>query len=68
MLPDRTGRHAEAAITVEPGFDGEGLVAEITSLIVEQARSCHFSEVRVLDQSSTTDIRIAPAMRYAANG
>jgi hypothetical protein len=68
IVPDRTGRRAEAAITTEQGFEDQAIVRAVTSHVIEEARRCQFSDLRVLEQSSTTHIRVSPAVRHAANG
>jgi hypothetical protein len=51
IVPDRTARRAEAAITVENGFEERGFERELTSLILEQARRYHLSNVLVHEQT-----------------
>jgi hypothetical protein len=52
IVPDRTARRAEAAITVERGFEDRGLERDLTTFIIEQARRYHLSNVLVHEQSS----------------
>jgi hypothetical protein len=70
IVPDRTARRAEAAITVEDGFHERGIERELTARIIDEARRYHLSNVRVQDQSSSRHYRI-PVLQlhsYAANG
>jgi hypothetical protein len=68
IVPDRTARRAEAAITIEQGFDDRNFGRMLTERIIAEARRCHLSRLRVLEQSSTTNIQIAETQAYAANG
>jgi hypothetical protein len=70
IVPDRTARRAEAAITIENGFDERGFERELTARIIEEARRYHLNDVRVQEPSSSRRYKI-PAMElhsYAANG
>jgi len=69
IVPDRTARRADAAITIEDGFNDRGLDREITARIVDEARRHHINDVRVQEQSTTRRYRI-PAMELHsyANG
>lgn len=70
IVPDRTARRAEAAITVEDGFDERGLERELTAKIVEEARRYHINDVRVHEQENIRSYRI-PVLQlhsYAASG
>jgi hypothetical protein len=58
IVPDRTARRAEAAITVESGFQQRGFERELTVRIVDEARRHHLNEVRVQEQSSSCIYRI----------
>ena len=51
IVPDRTARRAEAAITVEHGFEDRGFERELTEFIIEQARKYHLNDVFVHEQS-----------------
>ncbi len=58
IVPDRTARRAEAAITIEDGFYDRGFERELTAKILDEARRCHISDVRVhelLDQPQLQD-------------
>ena len=68
IVPDRTARHAKAAITVEQGFHDSGFGRMLTERVIDEARRYHLSKLRVTEQSSTTDIQIAVNCSYAANG
>src|SRR4051795_1912905 len=58
IVPDRTARRADAAITIEDGFNDRGLDREITARIVDEARRHHINDVRVQEQSTTRRYRI----------
>src|ERR1700752_3528929 len=44
IVPDRTARRAEAAITIEDGFHDRGFERELTAKIIEEARRYHLNE------------------------
>src|SRR4029078_5029614 len=70
IVPDRTARRAEAAITIEGGFNERGLEREITAKIVDEERRHQINDVRVQEQTSMRRYRI-PALElhtYATNG
>jgi hypothetical protein len=70
IVPDRTARRAEAAITVEDGFHERGFERELTTKIIDEARRYHLNDVRVHDQSTSRRYKI-PVLElhsYAANG
>lgn len=58
IVPDRTARRAEAAITVEDGFHDRGFERELTTKILEEARRCHIKDVRVHEQTTSRTYRI----------
>jgi len=58
IVPDRTARRAEAAITIEDGFDERGFERELTARIIDEARRYHLSDVRVHDQSTSRRYKI----------
>ena len=58
IVPDRTARRAEAAITVESGYHERGLERDLTARIIEEARRYHINDVRVHDHSSTQRYRV----------
>ena len=68
IVPDRTARQAKAAITIEQGFDERGFGRMLTERVIDEARRYHLNKLRVMEQSSTTDIRIADQPAYVANG
>lgn len=68
IVPDRTARQAKAAITIEQGFDNRGFARMLTDRIIKEARRYHLDMLRVLEQSSITNIRLNDGQRYAANG
>ena len=70
IVPDRSARRAEAAITIEDGFHDRGFERELTARIVDEARRYHLTDVRVQEQATSRGYRI-PALElhtYAANG
>jgi hypothetical protein len=70
IVPDRTARRAEAAITIENGFQERGFERELTARVLDEARRYHLNDVRVQEQSSSRCYKI-PALElhsYAANG
>ncbi len=58
IVPDRTARRAEAAITVEDGFEHRGFERELTAQIIEQARRYHLSDVFVHEQTTSRRYKI----------
>jgi hypothetical protein len=58
IVPDRTARRAEAAITVENGFEDRGFDRELTTSIIEQARRHHMNDVLVHEQSTSRRYKI----------
>jgi hypothetical protein len=52
IVPDRTARRAEAAITIEDGYGERGFDRELTARILDEARRYHISDVRVHEQTS----------------
>jgi hypothetical protein len=58
IVPDRTARRAEAAITVEEGFLDRGFERELTTKILDEARRCHINDVRVHDQTTSRSYKI----------
>jgi len=53
IVPDRTARRADAAITIEHGFCDRGLERDLTARILDEARRYHLNNVRVQEQSSS---------------
>jgi hypothetical protein len=70
IVADRTARRAEAAITVEDGFEERGFERELTETILEQARRYHLNDVCVHEQSTSRRYKIPmlEVRSYAANG
>ena len=62
IVPDRTARRAEAAITVEQGFHDRGIERDLTERIIREARRHHLNDVRVQEQSATRQYKI-PALQ-----
>lgn len=58
VVPDRTARRAEAAITVEDGYLDRGFERQLTERIVEEARRYHITDLRVLEQSAVRTYRV----------
>jgi GNAT superfamily N-acetyltransferase len=70
IVPDRTARRAEAAITVEDEFHDRGFERELTARIIDEARRYHLNNLRVHEQNAIRDYQI-PMLElqvYAANG
>jgi hypothetical protein len=61
IVPDRTARRAEAAITIEDGFHERGFERELTARIIDAARRYHLNDVRVHDHNTSTRYKI-PAL------
>ena len=62
IVPDRTARRAEAAITIEQGFQDRGIERDLTERIIGEARRHHLNDVRVQEQSATRQYKI-PALQ-----
>ena len=58
IVPDRTARRAEAAITIEDGFHDRGFERELTARIVDEARRHHINDLRVHEQTTSRSYRI----------
>lgn len=58
IVPDRTARRGEAAITVEDGYQDRGLDRELTERIVDEAQRHHLNHVRIQDQNTTRFYRV----------
>ena len=70
IVPDRTARRAEAAITIEDGFLERGLERELTARVIEEARRYHLNDLRVHEQGAVRSYRIPQfelKLLYAAN-
>jgi hypothetical protein len=67
IVPDRSARQAEAAITVEAGFEDREFGRMLAERIVDEARRYHLSMLHVVEQSTSRDIQVAD-QSYAANG
>jgi len=70
IVPDRTARRAEAAITIENGFHDRGLERDLTARIVEEAQRHHLNQLRINEQTATRSFRVPvfQLQAYAANG
>jgi len=66
IVPDRTARRADAAITIEQGFDDRNFARVLTERIIDEARRYHLNKLRVLEQSSATNIQIAETQAHVA--
>ena len=58
IVPDRTARRADAAITVESGFEDRGFERDLTSLIIEEARRYHLHDLLVHEQSASRRYKV----------
>jgi hypothetical protein len=58
IVPDRTARRADAAITVEDGFHDRGFERELTARVVDEARRHHINDLRVHEQTTSRSYRI----------
>ena len=68
IVPDRTARSAEAAITIEPGYEMGGVALVLNERVIDVARRCHMNVLRVLEQSSIKSIQIADTRAWAVSG
>jgi hypothetical protein len=59
VVPDRTARHGEAAITIEQGYSDRGFEHMLTERIIGEARRYHLSKLHVHEQSSARHIEVA---------
>lgn len=50
IVPDRTARQAEAAITMETGYEDRGLVRALTQRVIVEARRYRLNMRRVMEQ------------------
>jgi hypothetical protein len=70
IVPDRTARWGEAAITVENDYHDAGFERDLTARVIEEASRYHLHDLRVHEQSSVRSYKV-PAFElkvYAANG
>jgi hypothetical protein len=58
IVPDRTARRAEAAITIEDGYQERGFERELTAKIIDEARRYHINDVRVHEQTTNRCYKI----------
>jgi hypothetical protein len=70
IIPDRTARRAEAAITIEEGFSDRGLERELTARVIDEAQRHHLNQLRIQEQNATRSYRVPvfQLQAYAANG
>ena len=69
IVPDRTARRAEAAITIEHGFEERGFERALTARIIDEARRYHLNDLRVNEQNTRRSYRLPPfELKVAANG
>ncbi len=59
IVPDRTARQAEAAITVQTGYEDRGLVRALTERVIAEARRYHLTMSRVVEQRLIRQIPLA---------
>jgi hypothetical protein len=65
IVPDRTARHAEAAITIETDYQGRGFERELTARVIDEARRYHLSDLCLHEQSAITKMQV-PALKLNA--
>ncbi len=58
IVPDRSARRAEAAITVEDGFQDRGLERDLTAQVIDEARRYHLSNLRLHEQTGVRNYKI----------
>ena len=58
IIPDRTARRAEAAITIEEGFHDRGLERDLTAKIIDEAQRHHLNQLRIQEQNATRSYRV----------
>ncbi len=58
IVPDRTARRAEAAITVEEAFADRGLERELTARVIDEAQRHHLNHLRIQEQNATRSYRV----------
>ncbi len=58
IVPDRTARRAEAAITIEDGYYDRGFERELTNTILDEARRYHLTDVRVQEPTASRAYKI----------
>lgn len=58
IVPDRTARRGEAAITIEDGYQDLALEHQLTERIVEEAQRHHLHHVRIQEQNATRFYRV----------
>jgi hypothetical protein len=70
IVPDRTARRADAAITVENRWQDAGYERDLIARVIDEARRCHLKDLRVHEQSVTHSYRLPPfeLKVYAASG
>jgi hypothetical protein len=65
IVPDRTAKQADAAITVETGFEDREFTRMLTERVIDEARRYHLCLLRVIEQSLIRNIRVADGVNYA---
>ena len=58
IVPDRTARRGEAAITIEDGFHDRGLERELTARVIDEAQRHHLNQLRIQEQNATRSYRV----------
>jgi hypothetical protein len=68
IIPDRTARRAEAAITIESGFHDRGLEHDLAAKVIDEAQRHHLNRLRINEQSETRHylIPVFQLQAYAA--
>jgi hypothetical protein len=68
IVPDRTARWGEAAITVENDFHDAGFERDLTTRVIEEASRYHLHDLRVHEQSAVRTYKVPVFELKAANG
>ena len=58
IVPDRTARRAEAAITIEDNYADRGFERDLTERVIEEARRYHLNNLRLHEQSSVRTYKL----------
>ena len=58
IVPDRSARRAEAAITVEEGFGDRGLERDLSAQVIDEARRYHLNNLRVHEHNAVRTYKI----------
>lgn len=66
IVPDRAAKHAEAAITVETGYENRSLVRALTERVMAEARRYRLSMRRVVEQRLIGSVPLAARPLHAS--